>query len=144
MPSEPVTRARVLEEAARLFADRGYSHTRLKDIAASFGVTHAALYYHFEHKEDILIELNIQAIEGLLAMAGDVENSTEIPEGEKFDNVLYGHALFVAQNVLRIASLFDGEYALPADFARWLRDRRRDYTKLVTAMFRRGQEAGRF
>jgi len=141
--SEPLTRERVLEEAARLFADRGYSHTRLKDIASAFGVTHAALYYHFERKEDILIELNRRAIQGLLEMAREVDASTDIVQAEKFDHVLYGHALFVAENVMMVASLFEGEYALPEQFKGWLRDERRQYTELVTHMFRAGQKAGR-
>lgn len=142
-PTDKLTRERVLEVAAQLFAERGYSHTRLKDIAASFGVTHAALYYHFERKEDILIELNKAAIEGLLLMAHTIHESETIPADEQFDHVIYGHAKYVAQNVERVASLFEGEYALPDDFALWLRNRRREYTEIVTDMFRAGQKAGR-
>ena len=142
--SEPLSTGRVLEVAAKLFAERGYSHTRLKDIAEPFGVTHAALYYHFQRKEDILIQLNELAIDGLFNMVREIAASTEIPQAEKFDHVIYGHALFVANNVLIVASLFDGEYALPTRFAKKLRERRREYTEEIVELFRAAQQAGRY
>ena len=142
--SEPLSTGRVLEVAAKLFAERGYSKTRLKDIAEPFGVTHAALYYHFQRKEDILIQLNDLAIDGLFNMVREISASADIPPEEKFDHVIYGHALFVASNVLIVASLFDGEYALPARFAKKLRERRRVYTEEIIELFRAAQQAGRY
>ena len=51
------TRARILETAAGLFAERGYAGTSMRDLAEKLGVTPAALYYHFPSKGDILQEL---------------------------------------------------------------------------------------
>ena len=48
------TRARILETAAGLFAERGYAGTSMRDLAEKLGVTPAALYYHFPSKGDIL------------------------------------------------------------------------------------------
>ena len=55
-----VTRERILDVALELFNEQGYDQTSLREIAARVGVTKAALYYHFEHKEDILLELHLR------------------------------------------------------------------------------------
>jgi AcrR family transcriptional regulator len=54
------TRERILEIAQELFAEQGYDKTSLRDIAERLGTTKAALYYHFEHKQDILLELHLR------------------------------------------------------------------------------------
>src|SRR4051794_9518067 len=43
--------------ATRLFSERGYSGTRLDDIAEELGVTRAALYYYFGRGKQELLEL---------------------------------------------------------------------------------------
>jgi AcrR family transcriptional regulator len=54
------TRERILDIALELFVARGYDKTSLRDIAEQLGTTKAALYYHFERKQDILLELHLR------------------------------------------------------------------------------------
>jgi AcrR family transcriptional regulator len=54
------TRERILDIALELFTEQGYDKTSLRDIAERLGTTKAALYYHFERKEDILMELHLR------------------------------------------------------------------------------------
>jgi AcrR family transcriptional regulator len=56
----PSTRERILDIALELFTEHGYDKTSLRDIAERLGMTKAALYYHFERKEDILLELHLR------------------------------------------------------------------------------------
>ena len=51
------TRSRIQEVALRLFIDKGYEATSLREIAEELGVTKAALYYHFDTKEKIVTSL---------------------------------------------------------------------------------------
>ncbi len=44
------TRAAVLAAAEGLFAERGFTETRLEDVAARVGVKRAALFYYFKDK----------------------------------------------------------------------------------------------
>ena len=46
--------------ALDLFTEQGYDGTSLREIAERLGVTKAALYYHFESKEDILMALHMR------------------------------------------------------------------------------------
>jgi len=54
------TRERILDVALELFTEQGYDKTSLRQIADRLGVTKAALYYHFERKEDIFLELHLR------------------------------------------------------------------------------------
>lgn len=46
--------AAVLDAAARLFAQRGYAATSMRDIAQAASMLPGSLYYHFAAKEDLL------------------------------------------------------------------------------------------
>ncbi len=68
------TRERILDVALDLFTEQGYDGTSLRQIAEQLGVTKAALYYHFESKEDILMALHLRLHEfgkGALMQMGD-------------------------------------------------------------------------
>jgi AcrR family transcriptional regulator len=69
------TRDRILDVALDLFVEQGYDSTSLRQIAERLGVTKAALYYHFEAKEDILMALHMRLHEfgksALSTMTGD-------------------------------------------------------------------------
>jgi AcrR family transcriptional regulator len=54
------TRERILDVALDLFARQGFDGTSLREIAESLGLTKAALYYHFESKDDILLALHMR------------------------------------------------------------------------------------
>ncbi len=64
------TRERILDVALELFTAQGYEQTSLREIATRLGVTKAALYFHFERKEEILLELHMR----LHALGRDVLN----------------------------------------------------------------------
>lgn len=51
------TRGRILREALRLFAERGFHGTSIRDLAEACGVRSATLYAHFPAKENVLAEL---------------------------------------------------------------------------------------
>ena len=48
---------RIQQVALELFAEHGYDGTSLRQIAERLGITKAALYYHFQSKDDIVTSL---------------------------------------------------------------------------------------
>lgn len=74
---EPDGRRRILDEAARLFLDRGYAETSLRDIARAAGMQAGSVYYHFDSKDEILEEIlrrGIVAVDVVFA-----ETSAQMP-----------------------------------------------------------------
>jgi AcrR family transcriptional regulator len=49
----PLTRKQILDAALRLFSERGFARTSVRDIARAAGITDAAIYYHFTSKRDL-------------------------------------------------------------------------------------------
>jgi AcrR family transcriptional regulator len=50
-------RARIMNNATRLFVTSGYSAISMREIAAAVGVSKAGLYYHFKDKENLFIAI---------------------------------------------------------------------------------------
>ncbi|MFJ1751572.1 ScbR family autoregulator-binding transcription factor [Kitasatospora sp. NPDC088134] len=50
-----LTRARILQAAAEIFAEHGYPRTSLADVAARVNMTKGAVYFHFKDKDDLAI-----------------------------------------------------------------------------------------
>ncbi|MEV4166705.1 TetR family transcriptional regulator [Nonomuraea dietziae] len=76
-----MTSERILDAARALFAARGYRATSMQAIADEVGITKAALYYHFESKEEILHQLTmplLDELEGTLAQAESCDSAEEV------------------------------------------------------------------
>src|SRR5690554_5385194 len=63
-------RGRLLTIAARLFRERGYAGTTVRDIAGALGILSGSLFHHFRSKEDILFAIMESVI---TAMRHDLE-----------------------------------------------------------------------
>jgi len=50
----PHTRQQILDASLRLFSERGFARTTVRDIARQAGLTDAAIYYHFDSKRELL------------------------------------------------------------------------------------------
>jgi AcrR family transcriptional regulator len=63
------TRRRLVRAAVELWTERGFDHgveeTTVEEIAKAAGVTKGTFYFHFAHKEDILLELGWGTAEAL-------------------------------------------------------------------------------
>jgi AcrR family transcriptional regulator len=87
------TRARIRTVAMELFTEQGYDKTSMREIAERLGVTKAALYYHFQTKQDIVDDLFVSLPEGIAEI---VEWARQQPPGaETRDEILsrYGTLL---------------------------------------------------
>jgi len=52
--AEPSERVReILETGARIFAEKGYDGTSMRDISKACGISKALLYHHFESKDNL-------------------------------------------------------------------------------------------
>jgi TetR/AcrR family transcriptional repressor of nem operon len=57
-------RQTVIDEASRLFRERGFDGIGLKDLMKAAGLTQGAFYKQFASKEDLAVEASRRALEG--------------------------------------------------------------------------------
>jgi AcrR family transcriptional regulator len=95
------TRERILDVALDLFTEQGFDGTSLREIAERLNVTKAALYYHFESKDDILLALHMRLHEfgkqALLKMGDEPVTLTQWGDllDEIVDSMLAQRQLFL-------------------------------------------------
>jgi len=63
----PDRKAELIDKAARLFGERGYENTSMRDIAAAFGILHGSLYHHFGSKEELFITVYACGVDAFIA-----------------------------------------------------------------------------
>ncbi len=60
-------RERIMKSAMKMFAKKGFFHTKVSDIARGAGVADGTTYLYFKSKDDILISLFESEMEPILA-----------------------------------------------------------------------------
>ncbi|MCU0896714.1 MAG: TetR/AcrR family transcriptional regulator [Burkholderiales bacterium] len=53
---------RILDEAARLFREKGYQGASVRDISRSVDMLPGSLYYHFANKDDLLVAVYAEGV----------------------------------------------------------------------------------
>lgn len=94
-------RARVLDIALELIAERGFAATSTREISERLGFTKAALYYHFHTKDELLAAIIAPAVAGLAAL---VEGAGPREDPDARRHLLEGYVDLVAshENLVRV------------------------------------------
>lgn len=95
-------RDRILEAAARLFADRGYERTKLAEVAAEAGVSKALVLWHFGSKERLLREALVRTLEPYRVT---VDSLRGLDEAAQVDRLVEAFFEFVDENAASIRFL---------------------------------------
>src|SRR3954447_16958984 len=81
------TRQQLVNAAVRLWTERGFEHgvenTTVEEIARAAGVTKGTFYFHFAHKEDVLLEMSITTGDAV----GDVARRAA-ERGDSIDDIV--------------------------------------------------------
>jgi AcrR family transcriptional regulator len=92
------TANRILNQAMRIFLEKGYHGTSIDDITQAAGVTKGALYWHFKSKEELLRriveEFETRFLDGLVQAVKDVQGDTH----DKFEKFFRYNAAFSYYN----------------------------------------------
>ncbi|MDJ0378469.1 TetR/AcrR family transcriptional regulator [Cryobacterium sp. PH31-L1] len=76
-PAINETHQRILESAVRLFADRGFYGTGIRELAASAGLSTASLYHYMGTKERLLFQIMHDALQRLVLAASIIEAQSD-------------------------------------------------------------------
>ncbi len=70
-------RGRLLSAAARLFRERGYAGTTVRDLAAEVGILSGSIFHHFRNKDEILFGVMQEVV---IAMEEALKNALAAAE----------------------------------------------------------------
>ena len=92
-------RKTVLEVAAKMFSERGFSGTSLGDVAENLEISRPALYYYFSSKQEILSslvdEISVKSKKAIEEIRGNTADPVT-----KLHEMTYRQLLFVMRNKL--------------------------------------------
>jgi AcrR family transcriptional regulator len=74
------TKDRIVREATRLFAEKGYLGTGVRDIEDAVGIRRGALYYHIHNKENLLYEISRGVIVDTNVRAAEIVATDQTPQ----------------------------------------------------------------
>jgi AcrR family transcriptional regulator len=75
-------KAQLIQIAAKIFAEEGYTETSIDRISNEAGVTGPALYRHFASKQEILDTICISAIKQALGTAREIQTEKDLTAEE--------------------------------------------------------------
>jgi AcrR family transcriptional regulator len=136
-------RERILEEAVKLFYERGFSGTTLDDIAGKLGVTKPFIYTHFRSKVELLEAVCRPTIE----MSLDALIQAAQREGTPAERLLDGVVNFtkvVLQRQGNIAVYFREEKHLSEAGLAEINALRKRFDRVLSDLLQEGVSSGAF
>ncbi len=139
-------RREVLDEATRLFCERGYGGTSMDDVADAVNLTKGTLYHHFSGKGKILAQIYEEAADFVLAKTE--EASQDSSPADSVRSLIRGIMELIEQR-RHLVTVFYQEmpwvdrWLEPTDARRVQRKIRR-YIDHVESLLQRGMDTGEF
>jgi AcrR family transcriptional regulator len=133
----------VLECAARLFTEKGYDATSMRDIAAAVEVRPSSLYHHFPGKQQILFAIchgfQLRFNEEVLPLLAPSR-----PPTEAIRMAVREHILHSFRHRLDVLVTIRERRSLPEEEAARITGLRRRYRDALAATIERGRSRGEF
>jgi AcrR family transcriptional regulator len=138
-PTEEARKKVILDCAAALFGERGYSGTTTQDIADAAQITKRTLYRYMPSKEDILFEIHSRFIDDRVLTDSELSGD----EVERIDALLRSHIRVAIQHREEIRVFFDEMKHLSAGKRHEISQKRDAYEQRFVSALREGAAAGR-
>ena len=132
----------VLEQAARLFAQKGYANTSLQDVAKAVGLSRPALYYYFPSK-NALLEAMVEDVTVVGArMLAEIRDDRDLEPEERLRRAVEGLVLWGLDRPTRFKVIDRSEELLPPDISEVHEKAKRQVLHAMIALIADGIEAG--
>jgi len=134
-------RAQIEKTASRLFRERGFHGTSVRDIADAVGLQGGSLYAHISGKEDLLWSIsNASADRFFAAITPIVQSNDDLPR--KLRNAIIAHVGVITGD-LDAAAVYTTEWRhLETDRRAEMARRRDEYESLFRGLIGRGIREG--
>ena len=136
-------RDKVIDAAARVFAERGYHGASTQDIADFLGMRQASLYYYFPSKEAALEEVCAVGAAGFLENAEAIARSDAAPP-DKLRALLVAHVMPLSTKADYIQTFLQERKWLPTESRRRIGHMSRRIEAIFERVIRDGMRQGDF
>jgi AcrR family transcriptional regulator len=120
----------ILRTSARIFAEKGYHSTSMRDISRETGVSLAGLYYYCKSKEELLFLIQDNCFGRVLERLEERLRETAAPV-EKMRVVIENHLSFFAANMAEMKVLSHEAEELSGEMYNQVSGKKQQYTRLV-------------
>jgi AcrR family transcriptional regulator len=135
--------SRILAEATRLFAEKGFLGTSVQEIVDAANVTKGALYYYYSSKDDLLYEIYHRVIEKELAMLDRVL-AMNLSPADTVDALMTDIVITTAAHRDDVVIFQREMHRLSPEKLRAVRSDRRRYHVAFRGVIEKGQSDGSF
>jgi len=125
----------LLAHAARVFADRGYHPTSMRDLAAASGMSLAGMYYYVRGKEDLLFHVQERCFSRVLEGATAAISAAVDPD-ERLTAFIRHHVAFFTSHMAEMKVLSHEAASLTGDRLRKINQIKRRYVDLLEGLLR--------
>jgi len=133
----------ILAEAAKLFKDRGYSGTSMRDLAGQVGMEAASMYNHIKSKDELLDIICFRISDTYISQLRAIEH-TASPYSEKIKDLVRLHIRLMVEDGAAVSvANHDWKY-LPEPRLTEFKEARKSYERGFAALIEAGIAAGEF
>jgi AcrR family transcriptional regulator len=130
----------ILRTAARIFAEKNYHSTSMRDISRETNVSLAGLYYYCKSKEELLFLIQDNCFGRVLERLQARLKETTEPTA-KLRLVIDNHLSFFAANMSEMKVLSHEADSLAGEMHKHVSGKKQQYTKLVRRILSEVQQA---
>lgn len=141
-PRRELVEQQIYAQATRLFAERGFAGTTLKDIADATGLTRPALYHYFANKDELLARLVSETTLNPADRLREINDRHDLGPSRRLHEMATTVALHQARNPGQFQLIVRSEPELPANIARTFEQGRRQVLKEFIRVIDDGIGAG--
>jgi AcrR family transcriptional regulator len=143
LPEQQRSRDDVVRAAGRLFAERGFHGTSMRDLGNEVGLLGSSLYSHVSGKDELLVAVVSRGAALFQSLADAVLASDLDPPGQ-LAMLVEGHVAIVAANLPEARTILNEARFLPDDSRHAIVAMRDRYEAAVRVVIGRGVERGDF
>ena len=136
-------RAQIIDAAAQVFAELGYSAASTQNIAGVLGLRQASLYYYFRSKDDALSEVCLIGVQGFLEELEAICDSTS-GFAEKVRAGILNHMMPLREKRAYVLVFLRDRHRMSGPGRKEVGKVTRAYEKLWRDLIEEGQRAGAF
>ena len=134
-------REKIIEVAAELFGEKGYSATSIRDISQALKVSIATLYYYFKNKEDLLFTIIDSIGNDLLGMLKQAQDEFDDPK-ERLREMLSRHIALTEKKKNRVKVYVVEQHNLSKKFKKIIYKQHREIYDVYVNQLRELQRLG--